>query len=280
MNPNENFEDIITKAVIHLEREHKLRRIQQIRARNRRDQLIFRKFLPWTGIAAASILGFCIFYFQWMQASESNESNQFKSILTDNTGQNDSTMRFQSITKHAPNQIQKTINEKNSGSSNIKSTLEITNQSISSVPQTENELGYNNNEQTEHEKSMPSHSNNIPNEPNQSSDRSITLTNPNQSINQPKQHYASYLNKLYKLNGAIKEDSFNVNVIIKSGLQNGYSITNDTLLLSFVGDDQLKRIIACFDKHRGKLITWIDKHQLITIDTRDCFGNFTNAKKH
>lgn len=63
MNTNDNFEDLISKAVTHLEREHKLKRIQQIRTRNKTKQLIFRKFLPWTGIAAACILGFCFFTF-------------------------------------------------------------------------------------------------------------------------------------------------------------------------------------------------------------------------
>ncbi|MBK6860355.1 MAG: hypothetical protein IPK91_06010 [Saprospiraceae bacterium] len=279
MNTNDNFEDLISKAVTHLEREHKLKRIQQIRTRNKTKQLIFRKFLPWTGIAAACILGFCFFYFQWMQAGESNVLIQSESILSDNSGQNDSSNRIQSITKHAPNQIQKTINEKNSDSFNIIS-LEISNQSVSSVIQGENDIAYSKNEQTELDRPGNSQAGKNPHEPINNSDRTIILTNPNQANNHSKQKNATFENKLYKLNNTIKVDSFNVKVIIKSGLQNSYSISNDTLVLSFVGDDQLKRIINCFDKHHGNLITWIDKQELITIDTRDCFHKFTNLKKH
>lgn len=279
MNTNDNFEDLISKAVTHLEREHKLKRIQQIRTRNKTKQLIFRKFLPWSGIAAACTLGFCFFYFQWMQANDPSATIHSNSILTDNTDQNDSSIRSQTTTKHLPKQIQFPFHDNTFDSTKINS-IELPNQSVSSVLQATNNVEYRNNELIEHEESVHTQPNADYNDPGKSIEGSKILTNPNQTSKHSTQIYASYENKLFKLNGNIKEDSLDVRVIIKSGLQTGYTILNDTLVLSFVGVKELKLIINCFEKHSGKLMTWIDKQDNITIDTRNCFGNFTNVKKY
>ncbi|MBL7819917.1 MAG: hypothetical protein JNL65_04825 [Saprospiraceae bacterium] len=279
MNSSENFEDLITKAVTHIEREYKLKRIQQIQAKIRRNKLIFRKLLPRTGIAAAILVGVSIFYFQWMQANDPNATIHSKSVLTDNSDQNDSSIRFQSIVKHLPNQVQIPNNENTFDSSKIN-LIEIPNQSVSSVLQAPNNVRYRNDELIKHEESVHTQPNTDLNDPGMSIDGSKILTNPNQTSKNSTQIYGSYENKLYKLNGSIKEDSLNVRVIIKSGLQTGYTIQNDTLVLSFVGVKELKLIINCFEKHSGKLMTWIDKQYNITIDTRNCFGNFTYVKKY